>query len=411
MVSGEKEVSPQQARPRSLRGALRNTRARLAKKENRRFVATLAIGAVALLIAVLATPIVAQLPALSAPESGENGNGHGDDFEDLEDAIEDLFEAVEELRELVVDEIDSLRDQLDELESNVLDEIGSLSDEHMDLLEAIEDLELLLLVLQGETLAAIEILELQLAALGTDILDSLADLGADILLAIESLESRLVSLEATLNDVETRLGNVEDTLADVVDALGVLGSQLATIQTTLNGIVTALGSIEEGLTAIQLTLNGIEASFAGIEARLDETLVIRHITNYGAAIEGLKPFSIVVSCTENYLVKGLYADVSTTGGSTINLVYNQVRAKGDFTDTGIIFWRMGSTSFDPAIGAESVLPYQLLSQMNVNHPVGIPAGGLFIIDGAVQSVGDGSLSIGAVVLTSGTSVCSTVVSI
>ena len=410
MVSGEKKASSQQARPRSFRGALRNTRARLAKKGNRRFLAILAIGAVALLIAVLGTPFVAQIPALSAPESGGNGNGHGEDLEDLEDAIEDLFEAVEELHEWVIDEIDSLRDQLDDLESNVLGAIADLSDEHLALLEAIEDLELLLLVLQGETLAAIEILELQLAALGTDILDSLADLGADLLLAIESLESRLVSLETTLTDVETRLGNVEDTLADVVNALGALGSQLATIQTTLNGIATAIARVEARLAAIQQTVNGIAGRLAGIEARLEETLVIQHVTNYGAAIEGLKPFSIVVTCTENYLVKGLYADVSTTGG-TINLVYNQVRAKGDFTDTGITFWRMGSTSFDPAIGAESVLPYQLLSQMNVNHPVGIPAGGLFIIDGAVQSVGDGSLSVGAVIMTSGTSVCSTVVSI
>ncbi len=177
------------------------------------------------------------------------------------------------------------------------------------------------------------------------------------------------------------------------------------------GIADARGSVEESLTAIQLTLNGIEGRFAGIEARLEETLVIRHITSWGAAIEGLKPFSIVVSCTENFLVKGLYADVSATGGSTIDVVYDQVRAKGDFTGTGIIFWRMGSTSFDPTIRAESVLPYQLLSQMNVNHPVGIPAGGLFVIDAAVQSVGHGFINVGAVVVTSGTSVCSTVISV
>lgn len=122
-----------------------------------------------------------------------------------------------------------------------------------------------------------------------------------------------------------------------------------------------------------------------------------------APIEAHKDFAIEVTCTGAFQVDALYA-VARSQDNNFNLIYERVRAKGDFGGTGVIFWEIVSSIFDPSDGAESRAPYELLSFMNVDD-VAIPGRGVFIVEAFVQSNSDGALSAGIVVESAGSGSC------
>lgn len=127
----------------------------------------------------------------------------------------------------------------------------------------------------------------------------------------------------------------------------------------------------------------------------------------GQPIEAQKPFAIEVMCDRSFQVIAIYA-LAKSQDTNFNIIYEQVRAKGDFAGTGIIFWTVASSIWDPSDGQDSLVPYELTSHMSVD-PIGIPGDGVFLVEGEVQSAIDGSLSVGVVLTTGGAGGCKVLV--
>ena len=74
---------------------------------------------------------------------------------------------------------------------------------------------------------------------------------------------------------------------------------------------------------------------------------------------------------------------------SIDLIYRQVFAVMDFGPIQS-FGSFVFVPFDPAAGTDSFRGYELLSQLQMGWPIGMPADGTFFITGTVQSTADES---------------------
>jgi hypothetical protein len=163
------------------------------------------------------------------------------------------------------------------------------------------------------------------------------------------------------------------------------------------------GSIEEleaKIDALQTTANNIEANLKG---NLDIRSV--KLVNFGL-VGGDEFFQIRIFCSEAFQVNGVYATVRDPDG-TIDVEYFDVFALGrilgdDFAPP--LSWTIQHVDFDPEGGDASTAGYELLSQLEVEKPVGVAHGGSLDIFGLRISSDLGpdsndTLSVGAVVET------------
>ena len=178
------------------------------------------------------------------------------------------------------------------------------------------------------------------------------------------------------------------------------------------------GSIIARIDALeQSVLNAIAAlqtSVDDIETNLNAKLDIKHVTAGPVAIDFA--FDIRVQCSENFQVKAVYSSVDDPDND-IDIRYiappptstGAMRAVGNFDGTIPKSWEiLHAAFFDPA-ASRSESPYELLSQLDPERPIGIPGGGFLQIIGVVESTLDNTndtLSVGAVVETSQTATCS-----
>ena len=136
-----------------------------------------------------------------------------------------------------------------------------------------------------------------------------------------------------------------------------------------------------------------------IEAQLDGKPDIRFIKLVDFDISGgTDPFQIRVFCNEAFQVKSVFA---TVRGGRLDIAYNDVVALGNIfgeTFAPPFGWSIRHTDFDPPSGAPSTRGYELLSQLQVEKPVGIAVGGSLDILGVAAGEGE-RIWVGAVLNT------------
>ena len=130
---------------------------------------------------------------------------------------------------------------------------------------------------------------------------------------------------------------------------------------------------------------------------------IRSFTTVNFLLDGANPsFQIRVICSEAFEVSGVYATVRDPNNS-IDIKYTRVVALSNIFGPEFeppTSWRIGYVPFDPAPGGASTRGYELLSQLEVEKPVGIATGGSFDILGSRSGQnGDETISVAAVVET------------
>lgn len=155
-------------------------------------------------------------------------------------------------------------------------------------------------------------------------------------------------------------------------------------------------------------MRGLQDVIDGIEAKLDGKPDIKILTQTSVPLGLLSgDFNIDVSCTANFKVLAVYADISDPD-LDIEVEYRFVDAFGELAGQGIgrQGWQIQSDVFFLPV---DWFPYELLSHLHVEPPVGVPREAIFRIDGVVVSSSDpanDTVSTTAVLETAQSATCS-----
>jgi hypothetical protein len=163
------------------------------------------------------------------------------------------------------------------------------------------------------------------------------------------------------------------------------------------------GSLEEldaKVDALQTTANNIKTSLKG----KPDIRTVR-LVNFGL-VGSDEFFQMRIFCSEAFQVNGVYATLRDPDG-TLDVEYFDVFSLGgifgdDFTPP--LSWAVQHVDFDPEAGDSSTAGYELLSQLQVEKPVGVAHGGSLDIFGFRTSADLGpdsndTISVGAVMET------------
>lgn len=200
------------------------------------------------------------------------------------------------------------------------------------------------------------------------------------------------------------VGIVSIVIVGVLVSTLVLSPEVPGARDVHQTILKLLNRLAGDHRAMDNQLDSMDGQLGVIDEKLNDKPSIRHLTVTNAFIDGF--FSIGVNCSASFQVKAVYGLI--TGNETFtNVTYTEVTATGDFTGDGFSsVWRIRHTAFGPARGPESLAPYELLSQLQVELPVGVPGGGFFEVGGIVEGFAPITLSAGAVVETAQAALCS-----
>ncbi len=135
--------------------------------------------------------------------------------------------------------------------------------------------------------------------------------------------------------------------------------------------------LEAKIDALQTTANNIETN---LKSKPDIRSV--QLVNFGL-VGNDEFFQIRIFCSEAFQVNGVYATARDPDG-TIDLDYFDVFVLGgifgdDFAPP--FSWAIQHVDFDPESGDSSIAGYELLSQLQVEKPLGVPHGGSLDIFG------------------------------
>jgi len=192
------------------------------------------------------------------------------------------------------------------------------------------------------------------------------------------------------------------------------GSIIARIDALEQSVLNAIAALQTSVDDLATQSDTLQTSVDDIETNLNAKLDIKHVTAGPVAIDFA--FDIRVQCSENFQVKAVYSSVDDPDND-IDIRYiappptstGAMRAVGNFDGTIPKSWEiLHAAFFDPA-ASRSESPYELLSQLDPERPIGIPGGGFLQIIGVAESTLDNTndtLSVGAVVETSQTATCS-----
>ncbi len=134
-------------------------------------------------------------------------------------------------------------------------------------------------------------------------------------------------------------------------------------------------------------------------------LDLKHVLGSPTLITG-ELFEIFLTCDRNFEIRAIYADVDDPDNA-IDVFYQNVTVNGNFDGTSSKTFHVRFVPFDP-LGIPNLLGHELLSQMQIIHPLDLPAGGSLRILGFVEASADPAndqLSAGAVVETAQDAVC------
>jgi hypothetical protein len=154
-------------------------------------------------------------------------------------------------------------------------------------------------------------------------------------------------------------------------------------------------------------IDTLQTSVNDIQAKLEDKPDIRFVKLVNFGLVGSDEFfQIRIFCSQAFQVNGVYVTVRDPDG-TIDIQYFDVLGLSDIFGEGFtppFSWAIRHVDFDPEGGGSSTAGYELLSQLQVEKPVGIADGGSFDIFGARTSADLGSdsndtISVGAVVET------------
>jgi len=182
---------------------------------------------------------------------------------------------------------------------------------------------------------------------------------------------------------------------------------LSTVLSLDTSPLASQGPPEGSLEELEAKVDTLQATTNNIEANLKGKPDIRSVRLVNFGLVGSDEFfQIRLFCSEAFQVNGVYATVRDPDG-TIDVEYFDVFALGgifgdDFAPP--FSWAIQHVDFDPEGGDSSTAGYELLSQLQVEKPVGVAHGGSLDIFGFRTSTDLGpdsndTISVGAVVET------------
>ena len=139
-------------------------------------------------------------------------------------------------------------------------------------------------------------------------------------------------------------------------------------------------------------------------------LELKHVTASPTIIDTAL-FEIVLTCDSNFEIRAVYVAVDDPDFA-IDVFYQNVTVIGNFDGASSNTFHIRFVPFDP-VGIPNFLGQELLSQMQILHPLDLPAGGILRILGFVDAFVDPTndqLSAGAVVETTQDTVCALTIS-
>ena len=157
------------------------------------------------------------------------------------------------------------------------------------------------------------------------------------------------------------------------------------------------------LLVVAFVLPGIAQSIKKEEKPLP--LDLKHVLGNPTLITG-ESFEILLTCDRNFEIRAVYAAVDDPD-LAIDVFYQNITVSGNFDGTSSKTFHIRFVPFDP-LGIPNLLGHELLSQMQVLHPLDLPAGGtlrIFAFIEASANPANDQLSAGAVVETAQDAVC------
>ena len=164
----------------------------------------------------------------------------------------------------------------------------------------------------------------------------------------------------------------------------------------------------------QTQIDNIETETDKIQMVSDDAHTVKYVKVLDRPTndDAFPGFQISVECDKNFLVTSLIATVSDPD-STIDIRYVEAVLLGPGFGFNQVptSWKIKHTDLDPS-ASSSQQGFELLSQMEIEIPIGVAANGIFSVLGDVTASTDESndtIDIGAVVTTSQDAQCSVII--